>query len=100
VFWLRAIDPFVPAWQDVNPLVTLYASDGHSVCLRPRHDLLSSPPNSEGRDGWNRFVVPLAGDDLWQREGDALPRVDWLTLGFDSWGAPPLTIWIDGLGWQ
>jgi len=25
---------------------------------------------------------------------------NWITLGFDSWGAPPLSFWIDGLGFK
>ena len=34
---------------------------------------------------------------MWKREGAALRRLDYFTIGFDSWGAPPLKIWIDGL---
>ena len=45
-------------------------------------------------------TVTLAGDTDWRCEakGAALATVNWITLGFDSWGGPPLTIWIDGLG--
>jgi hypothetical protein len=42
-----------------------------------------------------------AGDADWKREGagsKTLERVNWITLGFDSWGAPPPTIWVDGIG--
>ncbi|HEX5051014.1 MAG TPA: right-handed parallel beta-helix repeat-containing protein [Planctomycetota bacterium] len=98
VFWLRAIDANVPAWQDVNPLVTLWESPERCMRLVPVRDLLSAPLANEGRDGWNYFAVPLAGDALWRREGPQIHTVNWITLGFDSWGAPPLSFWIDGLG--
>ncbi|MCC7398946.1 MAG: right-handed parallel beta-helix repeat-containing protein [Planctomycetes bacterium] len=100
VFWLRARNPGIPAWQDVNPLVTLHQDAGRRVVLRPERDLLSQPVANETRDGWNRFAVPLQGGQGWVREGEALTQVQWITLGFDSWGAPPLTIWIDGLGFR
>jgi parallel beta-helix repeat protein len=98
VFWLRAIDPNVPAWQDVNPLVTLWESPERCVRFVPVRDLMSSPLANEGRDGWNYFAVPLAGGEDWKREGPKITQVNWVTLGFDSWGAPPLSFWIDGLG--
>ncbi len=43
------------------------------------------------------FAVPLAGDQQWKREGADLTTLNYLTIGFDSWGALPLRIWIDGL---
>jgi hypothetical protein len=42
--------------------------------------------------------VPLAGNDEWKRSGDAVAAVKSIDLGFDLWGAPPLVIWVDGLG--
>ena len=27
----------------------------------------------------------------------SITTVNFLTIGFDSWGAPPLRIWLDGL---
>ncbi len=96
-FWLRALDPNVPSWQDVNPIVTLWESEQKSARLSPEHDLLSAPRDNEGRDGWNYFVVPLEGGDGWKREGPELSHIEWISLGFDSWGAPPLSFWIDGL---
>ena len=29
-----------------------------------------------------------------------LATANWLTIGFDSWGAPPLRIWLDGLAFK
>jgi len=42
--------------------------------------------------------VPLADGEDWKRERPEIEQVNWITLGFDSWGAPPLSFWIDGLG--
>lgn len=100
VFWLRTIDEYPTGWQDGNPIVTLWQDAEHRLRFVPARDLLQSPQCSEARDGWNRFSVPLAGGELWKREGAAIWRVNWITLGFDSWGAPPLSIWIDGLGFR
>ncbi|MCU0980154.1 MAG: hypothetical protein MUF25_13450, partial [Pirellulaceae bacterium] len=100
VFWIRAINANVPAWQSANPLVTLYESDLRSITLTPAVDLLSQRPNSEEREGWSYFCIPLAGDELWKREGADLQVVNYLTVGFDSWGAPPLRIWLDGLAFR
>ena len=100
VFWIKSINENVPAWQNANPILTLYESPSRFLRLEPRQDLMSSPPYNEARDGWTYFTVPLKGDDLWKREGHAIATVNFLTIGFDSWGAPPLRIWLDGLAIQ
>lgn len=97
VFWLAAIDADPTGWQDGNPIVTLWQDEAHRAVYRPARDLLQQPARSEARDGFALVAVPLAGDALWSRDGPALERVEWITVGFDSWGAPPLVIWIDGL---
>jgi hypothetical protein len=97
VFWVKAINENVPAWQDLNPLVTLYESEGKFVKLSPVRDLMSQPPYNEAREGWTYFEVPLGGDEQWKKEGGEVGMVNWMTIGFDSWGAPPLRIWVDGL---
>ena len=76
-------------------MLALHESDDRAITLTPG-DLLSDPPYHEARDGWTYFSVPLAGDDRWARAGE-IETVQWITLGFDSWGAPPLAIRIDGL---
>lgn len=100
VFWVKAINENVPAWQFTNPVVALHQSETKAVVLTPTQDLMSQRPNNEEREGWSRFVVPLAGNELWKREGADLSVINYLTLGFDSWGAPPLWIWIDGLSFR
>lgn len=97
VFWFKGINENVPAWQDANPIVTLHESDEKFLRLTPNGDLLSTPPYNEAREGWYYFAVPLAGDKQWKREGATLDTAHWLSIGFDSWGAPPLRIWLDGL---
>jgi parallel beta-helix repeat protein len=97
VFWFKAINENVPAWQDANPIVTLYQSDEKFLRLTPQGDLLSAPPYNEAREGWYYFSVPLAGDKKWRREGAAPAMANFLSIGVDSWGAPPLRMWIDGL---
>ena len=98
VFWIKAIDENVPAWQGVQPIVTLYESEKRSLVLTPTLDLMSQRNNNEEREGWSYFVVPLAGSATWKCAGEAPATLNYLTLGFDSWGAPPLHFWIDGLG--
>jgi hypothetical protein len=96
-FWIKSLNENVPAWQNANPVVTLYESPTRFIQLEPGQDLLSSPPYNEAREGWTYIKVPLQGDTLWKRERSPITTVNSLTIGFDSWGAPPLTIWIDGL---
>jgi PKD domain len=96
VFWIKFLNENVPAWQNANPVVTLYESPTRFAKLEAG-DLLSSPSYNEARDGWTYIVVPLRGDALWKREGTELTTINSLTIGFDSWGAPPLRIWIDAL---
>lgn len=100
VFWFKAINENVPAWQDANPIVTLYETDDKFVRITSKGDILSSPPYNEAREGWYYFAVPLAGDKQWQREGADLSTVNFLAIGVDSWGAPPLRMWIDGLAFD
>jgi parallel beta-helix repeat protein len=97
VFWLKTRNENIPAWQDANPLVTLFGRDGAKVEYRPRTDLLGQPAETEAREGWTFIRVPLASDVDWKRTGESVESLQWLSLGFDSWGAPPLEIWIDGL---
>ncbi len=100
VFWLKVRNENVPAWQDMNPLVTLHQDGKTSATFTPTRDFLSAPPCNEARDGWAYFVVPLAGGGEWKRTGGAITTVNSISLGFDSWGAPPLDVWIDGLAFK
>lgn len=96
-FWFKAINENLPAWQDANPIVTLCESDEKFVRLTPKGDLLSQPAYNEAREGWTYVSIPLVGDSQWNREGPEIETVNFLSIGVDSWGAPPLKIWLDGL---
>jgi hypothetical protein len=98
VFWMRTLNENVPAWQGENPIITLHESEGRQATLTPQGDFLSNPPYIEAREGWIYFSIPLAGDNQWVRTGDEIRQINWLSIGVDSWGAPPLRIWLDGLG--
>ena len=97
VFWIRATNANLPAWQGPQPIITLHESAETFATLTPTTDLLSARPNNEEREGWTYLVVPLAGNDKWKREGEVPATLNYLTIGFDSWGAPPLDIWLDGM---
>ena len=97
VVWIRARNPQVPAWQDGNPLFTLVDAEGRRMTLAPEKDLLASPPSTEAREGWLRVEAPLAGGAGWTRNGEVVDAAAVIGIGFDSWGAPPLEIRLDGL---
>lgn len=98
VFWLKTRNENVPAWQEVNPPITLRGAGDERMTLTPTRDFLSQPPYNEAREGWTYFAVPLAGSEDWKQDGKLPATLRTLEIGFDSWGAPPLLIWIDGLG--
>jgi hypothetical protein len=100
VFWLKTRNPNTPAWQNENPVVTLIDASGNALELKPQSDFLSHPPYNEARDGWTYFVVPLAGDADWKPIGKKIRQVREVRFGFDSWGAPPLDIWLDGVAFR
>jgi hypothetical protein len=87
----------VPAWQGPQPIITLYESEQKFATLTPKTDFLSSRPNNEEREGWSYFVVPLAGNAQWERTGAVPVTLNYVTISCDSWGAPPLRIWLDGM---
>lgn len=96
-FWIKTRNEGVPAWQNKNPIVTLVDPQNRQLMLTPEGDFLSHPAYNEAREGWTYFQVPLAGDSQWKRSGTNIHEVQEIRLGFDSWGAPPLVIWLDGL---
>jgi parallel beta-helix repeat protein len=97
-FWLKTRNESTPAWQDLNPLVAILGEGKSRLDLVPARDFLSDPPYNEAREGWTYFSIPLAGDARWKASGELPPTAAELHFGFDSWNAPPLTVWIDGLG--
>jgi hypothetical protein len=100
LFWVRTRNENIPSWQGENPVVTVGGPGETRVVLTPPGDLLSQPAANEAREGWQLIRVPLGGGEGWKQTGVLPSRLEWLSLGFDSWGAPPLQIWIDGLSWR
>jgi hypothetical protein len=100
VFWVKATNENVPAWQGPNPVTTLYGLDGQTARLTPKTDWLAQPPYNEAREGWTYITVPLRGNDQWVLEGKTPQTACGISLGFDSWGNPPLQFWIDGLAFE
>jgi len=97
VVWIRARNPHVPAWQDGNPVFTLRDPSGRTATLAPVTDLLAAPASTESREGWLRVEAPLDGGEAWTRNGEGVREAAEIGIGFDSWGAPPLEIVLDGL---
>ena len=97
-FWLKAINADVTGWQG-GPFLVLHGEDGAVCRLEPRagRDLMRDLDNNEARIGWRRFEIPLGGDAHWQRDGDLPAIARAVSIAFDSWGAPTLRFWIDGL---
>ena len=98
-FWLKSINEDVTGWQG-GPFIVLRGLDGELCYLEPAkgRDLMRELEHNEARDGWRLFEIPLAGDERWTRDGDIPQTVTAVSLCFDSWGAPPLRLWIDGMG--
>lgn len=96
-FWLKSINEDATGWQG-GPFVML--SDGNkSYRIEPKEgrDLMRESPYSESREGWRLWEIPLSGNESWEGIGELPTRLDRLSLAFDSWGAPTLRFWLDGL---
>lgn len=98
-FWLKSINEDVTGWQG-GPFIVLRGAAGELCYLEPAkgRDLMRELEHNEARDGWRLFEIPLAGDERWTRDGDIPRTVTAISLCFDSWGAPPLRLWVDGMG--
>jgi hypothetical protein len=77
--------------------VTLYESADKFARFTPAANVLAAPGTSEAREGWRRVEVPLASDRAWRRTGSRIATANQISIGFDSWGADPMRIWIDGI---
>ncbi|MFM8932089.1 MAG: right-handed parallel beta-helix repeat-containing protein, partial [Gemmataceae bacterium] len=97
-FWLKAINEDVTGWQG-GPFVVLHGEGGKKCYLEPKKgkDLMREMDQSEAREGWRLFEIPLAGDERWQVDGGVPETLTGVSLCFDSWGAPALRLWVDGL---
>jgi parallel beta-helix repeat protein len=98
-FWFRAENPAIPCWQGANPVVVL-AGPGASRRLTPTVEIINWTDHPESRDGWLLIRVPLAGDATWTADGPLPKTVERISIGFDSWGAKPFRVWLDGMRFE
>lgn len=100
-FWLKAINADVTGWQG-GPFIVIHGQDGKLCHIEPQkgRDLMREIDHNEARDGWRRFEIPLQGDERWQRDGELPANARAISIAFDSWGAPPLRLWMDGLAFE
>ena len=96
--WLKAINSDVTGWQG-GPFIVLHGPAGQICHLEPAagRDLMRELQHNEEREGWRLLEIPLAGSDAWKRDGQLPQEIHAISIAFDSWGAPPLTLWLDGL---
>jgi parallel beta-helix repeat protein len=102
-FWLKAINADTTGWQG-GPFLMLHGTDGSICHLEPAEgrDLMRELQPGEKADDWRLFRVPLrlqneTTEQRWQRSGDVPQRLKAISIAVDSWGAPPLKLWLDGL---
>jgi parallel beta-helix repeat protein len=100
-FWIKAVNPNLPGFQNAGPVLWLYGKDG-SAKLTPvkGRNLFGDLPYSEARWTWMSVELPLAGNTSWTRTDSGqfdLSHVTSLGIALDSWGADPFTVWLDGL---
>lgn len=105
-FWLKAINADTTGWQG-GPFIMLHGTDGSLCHLEPAEsrDLMRDLQPGEKADDWRLFRVPLRpgyrpGDQRWQQSGEVPTRLAAISIAVDSWGAPPLKLWLDGLSLQ
>ena len=99
-FWLKAINEDTTGWQG-GPFVTLFEGE-KPYYIEPKvgRDLMRESPYSESREGWRLWEIPLNGNEFWQGVGEMPSQIDRLSVAFDSWGAPTLRFWLDGLAFE
>lgn len=97
-FWLKTLNEDMTGWQG-GPFLLLRGRDGTECWLEPSEgrDLMRQLQHPEERMGWRLLQLPLRGNDAWRQVGKLPQQLSAIGLGFDSWGAPPLEISVDGL---
>mgnify|MGYP000505613180 CR=1 FL=1 len=97
-FWLKTINADVTGWQG-GPFIVVHGDNDQRSYIEPRSGLdhMRELDHNEAREGWRLFEIPLRGDDRWQLDGNLPTTARAVSICFDSWGAPTLRLWIDGL---
>ena len=96
--WMKTINSDVTGWQG-GPFLVLHGTDGSRCYLEPAEgrDLMRELEFSEQREAWRRLQIPLKGSEDWVRDGQIPEKISAVSLCVDSWGAPDLQLWLDGL---
>ncbi len=92
-FWVWAENPNL-GFQNHSPWIRLHTTQQDYYEFRPDYDILN-----DARGQWIEMVVPMTGDELWERSAVGSPSlglVQWIEIHADTWGAG-FTLWIDGL---
>jgi hypothetical protein len=97
VFWSKQLNGNIHAWKGLMPTVTLYESEKKFALIRPYDDPKNYPQNNEDRADWSYWVIPLAGNAQWKREGELPATLNYVTIEFYPWGSHPVRLWIDGM---
>jgi hypothetical protein len=90
--WFYAINPNL-GFQSGSPWVHLGNQDGFFE-WRPIWDVLNQAIGQ-----WVEFVIPIAGDDIWQRStfgSPTLSEINYIEIHADTWDAG-FTLWMDGV---
>lgn len=100
-FWLKAINADTTGWQG-GPFLVLHGEGGKRCYVEPASgkDFMRELEYNEAREGWRRLEIPLQSDERWKVDGEVPKTITAISLAFDSWGAPPLKLWIDGLSME
>ena len=95
---MKVINEDVTGWQG-GPFLVLHGEGDQRCYIEPKPgiDMMRHMEHNEGRTGWRRMEIPLQGNDLWQTDGNIPATARAVSLAFDSWGAPTLRIWINGM---
>jgi hypothetical protein len=91
--WFYAENANNPQFQGGSPWVRLHGPAGY-IELHPTFDILN-----EAIGQWREFVIPLAGDDVWERSESgavSLEEINSVEIHADTWGAG-FSMWLDGV---
>jgi parallel beta-helix repeat protein len=98
-FWIKVRNQNYNGFQGAAPRVTLH-TDAGELNYEPTVGtaMFFGGEWSEARFTWLRVDMPLEGGELWAREGNGdLSGVNAVSVGLDSNGYEPVSIWLDGL---
>ncbi|MBI5866146.1 MAG: hypothetical protein HZB38_16880 [Planctomycetes bacterium] len=91
--WVYATNPN-GGFQNASPWVRLGNHHDGYIEWHPTWDILNSAIGT-----WVEFVIPIAGDGVWQRSAVGTPTlgaINYIEIHADTWGAG-FDLWLDGV---